>query len=152
MSLNKSWELICGPCIWLYVVFCTLRKYRDRRKPEAGTMPYSYFEWLQDFFIVYSTIDSTVHSMPLNSLEYCICTTTMTNIWPARDSNLVPSGYKPQSIRINRPSWPVSWERTTNARNGLYIAEDVWTNLIWQNVVGDPDYYQILYADYFLQF
>ena len=31
------------------------------------------------FFVVHSTIGSTVHSMPLNSLEYCICTTTMTN-------------------------------------------------------------------------
>ena len=65
-------------------------QYRDRRKPETRTMPYSYFEWLQGFFLVHSTIDSTVHSMPLNSLEHCICTTTMTNIRPDRDSNLVP--------------------------------------------------------------
>ena len=28
---------------------------RDRRKPKAGTMPYSYFECLQGFFIVHST-------------------------------------------------------------------------------------------------
>ena len=76
-------------------------QYRDRRKPEAGTMPYSYFEWLQGFFIVHSTIGSTVHSMPLNSMEHCICTTTMTNIRPDRDSNLVPPGYKPQSIRMS---------------------------------------------------
>ena len=61
-------------------------QYRDRRKPEAGTTPYSYFEWLQGFFIVHSTIGSTVHSMPLNSLEHCLCTTTMTNIRPDRDS------------------------------------------------------------------
>ena len=40
-------------------------QYRDRRKPEAGTTPYSYFEWLQGFFIVHSTIGSTVHFMPL---------------------------------------------------------------------------------------
>ena len=51
--------------------------------------------------IVHSTIGSTVHSMPLNSLERCICTTTMTNIRPDRDSNLVPPGYKPQSIRMS---------------------------------------------------
>ena len=51
-------------------------QYRDRRKPEAGTMPYSYFEWLQGFFIVHSIIGSTVHSIPLNSLEHCICTAT----------------------------------------------------------------------------
>ena len=95
--------------IWilLYVAFCTWQ-YRDRRKPEAGTMPYSYFEWPQGFFIVRSTIGSTVHSMPLNSLEHCICTTTMSNIRPDRDSILVPPGYKPQSIRMSdrgRPIW-----------------------------------------------
>ena len=27
-------------------------QYRDRRKPEAGTVPYSYFESLQGVFIV----------------------------------------------------------------------------------------------------
>ena len=78
-------------------------QYRDRRKPEAGSMPYSYFEWL---FLVYSTIGSTVHSMPLNSLAHCICTTTMTNIRPDRDSNLVPPGYKPQSIRMSHRGRP----------------------------------------------
>ena len=44
-------------------------------------MPYFYFEWLQGFFIVHSTIRRTVHSTSLNSLEHCICTTTMANIW-----------------------------------------------------------------------
>ena len=61
-------------------------RYRDRRNPEAGTMPYSYLEWPQKFFIVRSAIGSTVHSRPLNSLEHCICTITMTNIRPDRDS------------------------------------------------------------------
>ena len=42
------------------------------RQKEARTMPYSYFEWLQGLFIVHSTIGSTSHSMPLNSLEHCI--------------------------------------------------------------------------------
>ena len=50
---------------------------------------------------MHSTIGSTVHSMLLNSLEHCICTTTMTNIRPDRDSNLVPPCYKPQSIRMS---------------------------------------------------
>ena len=27
-----------------------------QKKAEAGTMPYSYFEWLERFFIVHSTI------------------------------------------------------------------------------------------------
>ena len=71
-------------------------------------MPYSYFECLQGFFIVHGTIGSTVHSMPLNSLEHCICTTTMTNIRPDRDSNLVPPGYKPQSIRMSHRGRPLT--------------------------------------------
>ena len=70
-------------------------------------MPYSYVEWLQGFFIVHSIIGSTVHSMPLNSLKYCICTTTMTNIRPDRDSNLVHPGCKPQSIRMSHRSRPL---------------------------------------------
>ena len=84
-------------------------QYCDRRKPEAGTMPYSYFEWLQGFFIVHSTIGSTVHSMSLNSLKHCICATTMTNIRPYWDSNQVLQGYKPQSIRISHRGWPFQW-------------------------------------------
>ena len=108
-------------CILFYVAFCTLKQYRHRRKPGTGTMPYSYFEWLQGFFIVYSTIDSTVHSMPLNSLEHCICTTTMmTNIRPDRDSNLVPPGYKPQSIRMN--------QYTQQTQNMCITCVQCWTN------------------------
>ena len=76
-------------------------QYRDKRKPEDGTMPYSYFEWLQGLFMVHSTIGSTVHSRPLNSLEHCLCTTTMTNIRPDRYSKLVPPGYKPQLMRMS---------------------------------------------------
>ena len=84
-------------------------QYRDRRKPEARTMPYSYFEWLRGFYKVHSIIGSTVHYRPLNSLEHCICTTTMPNIRPDQDANLVPPGYKPQSIRMShlgRPAYP----------------------------------------------
>ena len=33
---------------------------------------YTLSEWLQNFFIVHSTIDRTVHPMLLNSLEQCI--------------------------------------------------------------------------------
>ena len=80
-------------------------QYRDRIKPEAWTMPYSYLERHQGLFIVHSTINSTVHSGPLNSLEHCISTSTMTNIRPHRDSSLVLPDYKPQSIR-DEPSGP----------------------------------------------
>ena len=52
-------------------LFAQSWQYRDRRKPEAGTVPYSYFERLQGFFRVLSTIGSTVHSRPLNSSEHC---------------------------------------------------------------------------------
>ena len=76
-------------------------KCRDRSKSEAGTMPYSYFEWLEWFFIVHSTMGNNVHSMPLNSLEHYTCTTTMTNVRPDQDSNLIPPGYKPQSIQMS---------------------------------------------------
>ena len=91
-------------------------QYRDRRKSKAGTMLYSYFEWLQGFFIVHSTIGSTVHSRPLNSLEHCICTTTITNIRPERGLNLVPPDYKPQSIRMSHRGRPVQYiKRKTQA-------------------------------------
>ena len=92
--INDEYEWIL-----LYVAFCTIMEISRQKEARSRVyMPYSYFKWLQGFFIVHSTIGSTVHSMPLNSLEHCICTTTMTNIHPARDSNLVPPGYKPQQI------------------------------------------------------
>ena len=56
---------------------------------------------------MHSTTCSTVHSRPFNSLEHCICTTTTTNILPDRDSNLIPPGYKPQSIRMSHQGRPV---------------------------------------------
>ena len=43
-------------------------QYHDRKKAEVGTMPYSY-QMTSRFSIVHMTIDSTVHSRPLNSLE-----------------------------------------------------------------------------------
>ena len=78
------------------------------RQKEVRSRDYALllFRMIQGFFIVHSTIDSTVHSMPFNSLEHCICTTMMTNIRPDRDSNLVPPGYKPQSIRMSHRGRP----------------------------------------------
>ena len=43
--------------------------------------------------------------MLLNSLERII-TSTMANIRLDRDSNLVPPGYKCQSIRMSHQGWP----------------------------------------------
>ena len=115
LSLSYQLSITYLPVIYDYC-FTSLSaqswQYRDRRMPEVGTMPYSYFEWLQRFFIVHSTIGSTSHFIPLNSWEHCICTTTMTNIRPDRDSNLVPAGYKPLSIRMRyrgRLIYQLSW-------------------------------------------
>ena len=53
---------------------------------------------------VHSTIDCTLHAFLLeHCLEHCICTTTMTNIRPCRDSNTVP-------LRVsshNRTKWAI---------------------------------------------
>ena len=62
---------------------------------KSGHCP-TLFEWLQGFFIIYSTIDSTTQYIPLNSLEHCTCTTSMTNNRPGRDSNQVPLSFEPQ--------------------------------------------------------
>ena len=73
-----------------------------------------------DFFIVHSTIGSTVHSMPLNSLEHCISTTTMTNIRPDQDSNLVPPAYKPQSIRMSHRGRPQNCSKNTHLKKSQF--------------------------------
>ena len=64
-------------------------------------------------FIVYSTIGSTSHSRPLNSLEHfrLICTTMMTNIRSDRDSNLV--GYL-QFFRATAEPNELSGRHTTH--------------------------------------
>ena len=126
-------------------------QYRDRRKPEAGTIPYSYFEWLQVFFIVHSTIGSTIHSMPLNSLEHCECTTTMTNIRPDRDSNLVPPGYKPQSIRISRRGRPLTMSKTIYWLHGsdfpIVIKNSFWL-IVPPYITWEMSYMKLQHAAY----
>ena len=64
---------------------------RDLRlsKQAALTMLYS----ISYGFILctmHSTLDSTAHSRPLNSLKHCICTTRMKNIRPRRNLNPLP--------------------------------------------------------------
>ena len=56
---------------------CFLHSHDNIAKEGTDLMPYSY---LTDF---------TAHSMPLNSLEHCIGTTSMTNIRPDEDLNPV---------------------------------------------------------------
>ena len=89
---SKSPQCRMDECtgILLYDALCTIMEC-DRKNHEAGTMSYSYFEWLQGFSCtLHSTMGNIVHLWPLNSLEHYICTTTMTNIRPDRDANLVP--------------------------------------------------------------
>ena len=83
-------------------------QYRDRRKPEAGTMPYSYFEWLQglDFdFIKHSTIDSTVHAFEQFGALY-----THNHGLDPGTSRLEPGTSRLQGqVDTNEPSGTVSW-------------------------------------------
>ena len=74
--------------------------------PKPGLCPTLISNDFKFSFIVHSNIGSTVHYMPSNSLEHYICTATMTNIRPDRDLNLVPPGYKPQSMRMSHRGLP----------------------------------------------
>ena len=77
--------------------------------PKPGLCPTLINNDFMVFFIVHSTIDSTIHFMSLKSFEHCICTATMTNIRPNRDSNLVPPCCKPQSIWMSYRGRPSCW-------------------------------------------
>ena len=116
--------------ILLYVAFCTIMaisRHKEARIRDYAL--YSYVEWLQGFFIAHSAIGSTVHSRPLNSVEHCICTTTMTNIRPDRDSNLVLPGNKPQSIRMSHRGQP------SGSVNGSTSVGNPADEIRWINVV-----------------
>ena len=98
-------------------------QYRDRRRTEAGTMPYSYFEWLQGFIIVHSIIGSTVHSRPLNSLYmHCKCTA----IYPARPGfEHGTPGYKLQSKRMSHRDRPA-----TQLSSYIIYYGDLWYSIL----------------------
>ena len=71
-------------------------------RPKPRLCPTLISSNFKGFLIMHSTIGSTVHSRPLKSLEHCICTTTMTIIWPDRDSNY--SGSQSHTTRRGRAS------------------------------------------------
>ena len=77
----------------------TLRRFQHNekisRQKEAQSRDYALLLFRMTSRVPYSTQYHTVYSITLNSSEHCICTTTMKNIRPDRDSNLVPPGYKP---------------------------------------------------------
>ena len=99
-------------------------QYHDRRKPEAGTMPYSYFEWLQGFFIVHSTIGSTV---PPSFEQFgALYMHNHENKYPAR------WGFEPGTSRLqalvdtNEPSGSafrlrMSWSDKENKYSGVFL-------------------------------
>ena len=91
LKLNKKSE-------YCFTSLLHIEAISQQKEARSRDYTYSYFELFQGFFLVHSTLDIAVHSMPLNSMEHCICTTMMTNIRPERHSNLVHPGYKPQSI------------------------------------------------------
>ena len=77
-------------------------QYRDRRKTEAGTMPYTY-QMTSRFLYSARNIDSTAHSRHFNSLKHCICTTPITNIRmperrPTRDRQLSKQAALPTAV------------------------------------------------------
>ena len=91
----------------MYAASAQLWQYRDRRKPETGTMPYSC-RMPSRFFILHNKINSTAHSRHLNSWEHWICTVSMTSIRPDRNSSPVHLSFEPQPDRMSHRGRPGS--------------------------------------------
>ena len=69
---------------------------------KVGTMPYSSRITSRVLYTAQYHKASIAHSRPLNSLEHCIFTTSMTNIRSDRDSNPVPLSFDPKPVRMSR--------------------------------------------------
>ena len=86
--------------ILLNVAFCTIME-KSRQKEaqlrDCGLLLSNDLKW---FFIVHSTIDSTIHSRPLYSFAHCICTTSTTNILPGRDLDPLPLSFEWRGIEV----------------------------------------------------
>ena len=82
--------------------FTSLSAYWDNIATEGSQKPglCPTFEWLL-YSVQYHRQQCRPSLMHLNSFEHWICTTTVTNIWPDRDSNLVPPRYRPQLIQMS---------------------------------------------------
>ena len=105
--------ITCSSGIWWVSEYCFTSfsaqswQYRDRKKPKVRNMPYSYRMTSR---VPYSTQYHRQHCTlrPLNRLQHCECTTTMTNSRPCQDLNPVPSS-KSQPNRINHRGRPFLW-------------------------------------------
>ena len=125
-------------CEWVNIV---LRRFLHNHgdiaiegSPKLVLCP-TLIEWLQGLFIVHSTIDKIAHSRHFNSLEHCVCTTSMTNIRPGLDSNPVVLSFKPQPDQMSHRRRPCdlcthahsdSWHHwdslLTRSTRGLYLS------------------------------
>ena len=108
--------------ISLYVTFCTIIAISRHAEGSPKT---GIYLTRQGLFVVHSTMDSTVHSIPLNSLEHCICITAMTNIRAGRDSNPVHLSFEP------RPDW-------ISSRGLLFAERECSTHIMiseWEEVL-----------------
>ena len=97
--------------------------------PKSGQRP-TLIEWLQMFFIVHSTKDSTTHSRPLNNVDHCICWTSVKIMRPDWDSNPVPLSFEPQSDRMSHhyKPWRMLWTRIIDSIL-------MWKSLIYYDIV-----------------
>ena len=107
----------------VYVAFCTIMAI-SRQKPEVGIMPYSS----RMTKVLYSV---TAHSRPLNSLEHCICTTSMTNIRPDRDSIPVPLCFESQPDRMSHLE-PTNSELNTTIPGFTFTVVDEFRRFLSQ--------------------
>ena len=98
---------------------------------EARSRNYALLLFWMTTRVLYSAQyhSSTVHSIHFNSLDQFICTTTMTNVRPDRDSNLVPSGYnnKPQSIQMCAQGRP--------ARNPYLLSGEITVGAVLVTII-----------------
>ena len=78
------------------------------------------------FFIVHSAIDITAHTMPLNSLEHCIGTTSMTNIRPDQDLNPAALSFEPQQDRMGHRDGLVISNTNKLIRVPINVASNIY--------------------------
>ena len=77
-----------------------------------------------------SAIDFTAHSMPLNSLEHCIGTTSMTNIRPDEDLNPVEFRAIAGSNVPSKVETASLFQTQTNLFGFLLMLHQIYINMI----------------------